>query len=88
MIVTEASVQNRCANRITVWDWSIRLVHWALVALLPSLWWTAEQGEFTWHMALGVVTLALLLFRVLWGFVGSSTARFDNFVRGPRTVAS
>lgn len=88
MTVTQANVQDQCANRITVWDRPIRLVHWALVALLPALWWTAEQGEFTWHIALGVVTLAVLVFRLLWGFVGSSTARFDGFVRGPRVVAS
>ncbi|MES2699526.1 MAG: cytochrome b/b6 domain-containing protein [Pseudomonadota bacterium] len=86
--MTEASMENLGESRITVWDRPIRLVHWSLVALLPALWWTAEQGEFTWHMALGVVTLAVLVFRLLWGFVGSSTARFDGFVRGPRAVAS
>lgn len=71
---------------ITVWDRPIRLVHWALVLLLPLLWWTAEQGAFAWHFALGSLMLALLVFRILWGFVGSETARFGSFVRGPRAI--
>lgn len=80
--MTDRELQN-----LTVWDRPIRLFHWTLVALLPALWWTAEEGAFTWHMALGAVALALLAFRIMWGFVGSSTARFSSFLRGPRAVA-
>lgn len=71
---------------IMVWDQPVRLVHWALVLLLPLLWWTAEQGEFDWHFALGSLMLALLVFRIAWGFIGSDTARFGSFVRGPRAI--
>ena len=39
-----------------------------------------------WHIWSGIAVLTLLIFRLLWGFVGSSTARFVNFVRGPRAV--
>jgi cytochrome b len=39
-----------------------------------------------WHIWSGCAILTLLIFRLLWGFVGSSTARFGNFVRGPRAV--
>ncbi len=72
--------------RVAVWDLPIRLFHWLLVALIAFSWWTAEQGRSEWHLYSGYGILSLLLFRLLWGFVGSSTARFKNFIRGPRAV--
>jgi len=39
-----------------------------------------------WHIWSGCAILTLLIFRLLWGVVGSSTARFTNFVRGPRAI--
>lgn len=71
-----------------VWDWPVRLFHWALVALLGAAWATAEAGidYMHWHMRCGYALLTLLLFRVLWGVVGSASARFAGFVRGPRAV--
>ena len=66
----------------------MRLVHWSFVALLPSLWWTWHSGRTQLHEKLGYITLGLLLFRILWGFLGSSTARFAEFVKGPRTIAA
>ncbi|GAM06005.1 cytochrome b/b6 domain-containing protein [Novosphingobium sp. MBES04] len=74
-------------TRIRLWDLPVRLCHWSFVGLIPALWWTAENDEMTWHMRLGLALAALLTFRVLWGFVGSSTARFTNFVHGPVAVA-
>jgi cytochrome b len=41
-----------------------------------------------WHIWSGCAILTLLIFRLLWGFVGSSTARFSSFVRGPRTIGA
>ncbi len=74
--------------RVRVWDWPTRIFHWLIVFLIPVLWWTAEEEEMDWHMLAGKVMLGLLLFRILWGFLGSSTARFSSFVRGPRAVMS
>jgi cytochrome b len=72
----------------TVWDWAVRVFHWALVALLAAAWATAEAGieYMQWHMRCGYAVLTLLLFRLLWGVVGSGSARFAGFVRGPRAV--
>ena len=72
----------------TVWDWPVRIFHWALVALLAAAWATAEAGiEYMhWHMRCGYAVLTLLLFRLLWGVVGSGSARFAGFVRGPGAV--
>jgi cytochrome b len=71
-----------------VWDWPVRVFHWALVALLAAAWATAEAGidYMHWHMRCGYAVLTLLAFRVLWGMVGSASARFGSFLRGPRAV--
>jgi len=71
---------------VKLWDLPVRLCHWSFALLIPAMWWTAENGEMGWHMRLGLVLLALLVFRILWGFIGSSTARFASFLRGPGTV--
>jgi len=71
---------------VKVWDLPTRLFHWALVALLITSYVTAEMDELEWHMRSGECILALLLFRLGWGVVGSETARFARFVRGPRAV--
>lgn len=69
-----------------VWDLPIRLTHWLFVACVVISWWTAEQRLMSWHRYSGYTLLGLLVFRIYWGFVGSSTARFAEFVRGPRAV--
>lgn len=73
-------------NRIAVWDLPTRVFHWLVVLLIPALWWTAEEEIFDIHMLLGQVMLGLILFRLLWGLLGSSTARFSGFVRGPGAI--
>ncbi len=71
-----------------VWDLPVRLFHWAVVALVAFLWWSGEEGGMAlkYHMWAGYAVLSLVLFRVAWGFVGSASARFPAFVRGPRAV--
>lgn len=69
-----------------VWDLPVRLVHWLLAALITFSWWSVHNHHTDWHIWSGCAILTLLIFRLLWGIVGSSTARFANFVRGPRSV--
>jgi cytochrome b len=71
-----------------VWDLPTRVTHWAFVIGVAFSWWTADAGRLEWHRWSGYTLLALVLFRTYWGFLGSSTARFVNFVRGPRAVAA
>ncbi len=74
------------SRKIAIWDLPTRLFHWTLVALIGFSWWTAEQHYDDLHIWSGLAVLSLLIFRILWGLVGSSTARFANFLRGPRAV--
>jgi len=73
---------------VRVWDLPTRLFHWLLVALIALLYATGEYGflDMRWHFWFGYATLALIVFRLLWGLCGSQTARFSEFVRGPRAV--
>lgn len=77
---------------IRVWDLPLRLFHWLLVVLVIS---SGVTGQFSadlgpwaarWHLLSGYSILGLLLFRLIWGFAGSTYARFSSFVRGPRAV--
>jgi cytochrome b len=66
-----------------------RLFHWALVALIALQFATAKFGflSMEWHARFGWATIALIAFRLIWGFAGSQTSRFADFVRGPAAVA-
>ena len=74
--------------RIRVWDWPTRLFHWLLVVLIAAAWWTGEEEDLVWHYRIGIAVLMLVLFRLIWGIIGGSTARFTRFLRGPRAIAS
>lgn len=69
--------------RARLWDAPTRLVHWALVALVLFAWWSAETDRMAWHRWSGYAVVGLLVFRLIWGFAGSGSARFASFVRGP-----
>lgn len=75
-------------NRILVWDLPLRLFHWLLVLLVVTSFVSAKIGgnAMQLHMLSGYTVLALLLFRILWGFLGGTHARFASFVRGPASV--
>jgi cytochrome b len=73
---------------VHVWDWPVRLFHWSIVALVAAAIITAYLGGDAkeWHMRAGYGVLAMVLFRVAWGFAGTRHARFASFLHGPRTA--
>jgi cytochrome b len=83
---TQDATDSSATRPVRVWDFPTRAFHWALVLLVLTSYVTAELDELDWHMRSGECILALLLFRLIWGLVGSDTARFAAFIRGPRTV--
>ena len=72
-------------KKIRVWDLPTRVFHWSIVVLFIFSWVTAEIGGTTmqYHLWSGYAILSLVIFRLLWGVVGSETTRFAHFVRGP-----
>lgn len=87
-------------GQVKVWDAPTRIFHWALVLLVALNYATGEIGGFDFtmpgsgklvanmeiHMLSGQVILMLLVFRLIWGVAGSTTARFTDFVRGPGAI--
>jgi len=73
-----------------VWDLWIRLFHWSLAVLVGFQLFSGETGFqfFDWHRLAGEIILALVLFRILWGLVGSSNARLYSLFAHPRRVFS
>ena len=76
-------------SSILVWDLPLRLFHWLLAASFTGAFLTAESERWRdVHVMLGYTVLVLLVFRVMWGFVGTRHARFASFAYGPSRVAS
>ena len=71
---------------IRVWDLPTRTFHVGLVGLFNACWWTYASDHMAWRRACGFGAVGLLTFRLYWGFVGSSAARFQNFLGGPPQV--
>lgn len=82
------------ATGVPAWDLPTRLFHWTLLALIVWAWASVTYAEalgdtlLVYHRANGLAILTLVVWRILWGFAGSSTARFSGFVRGPLAIAS
>jgi cytochrome b len=70
---------------VRVWDILIRIFHWLLVASFTLAYLTGDE-ENPWHIYAGYTVLGLIIFRLIWGFIGSRHARFREFVRGPSAV--
>jgi cytochrome b len=75
-------------HRIRVWDLPTRLFHWALVGCIVASVVTGYQGGPTMdlHARIGYAVLTLLLFRLVWGFIGGRWSRFAAFPYSPRAV--
>ena len=83
---SEALAETPAGTPVRLWDLPVRLVHWSFAVGVLALWWTAENHKMDLHFKIGLVMLGLVLFRLLWGLVGSSTARFSSFVKGPGAI--
>ncbi|MDH6591675.1 cytochrome b [Variovorax sp. TBS-050B] len=71
-----------------IWDLPTRVFHWSLGAAVIGLIATGLGGVMEWHFRLGYAVLALLLFRLLWGFVGGRWSRFAAFFYGPGSLVA
>lgn len=76
------------AKRVRVWDPALRFFHWSLALLVIANLLLGQFGPnvMTLHFWLGYAIIALLIFRVIWGFIGPEPARFRSFIRGPSAI--
>lgn len=80
--------QSCSAQQQLVWDLPIRLSHWSIVILVFLQWLSAEvlEDAIQWHAYFGYTLLGIVLFRIVWGFIGTHYARFSEFVKSPAKV--
>lgn len=71
---------------VKVWDPFVRVFHWSLIALFGFAWWSGENHDMDRHRQAGYAIFALVVFRIFWGFAGSRTARFAQFLKGPGAI--
>lgn len=84
----EVAGNDQATRTILVWDAPVRVFHWLMVACFAGAWITAESEYWRLaHVTFGYTMAGLVLFRLVWGLIGTRYARFSNWVHGPRVVA-
>lgn len=75
-------------EHVKVWDAPVRLFHWALVVVVALAFLSSEEDTALnqWHVMAGWVAGILIVFRLVWGFVGGEHSRFSDFVRPSRVA--
>ncbi|MBU0655652.1 MAG: cytochrome b/b6 domain-containing protein [Gammaproteobacteria bacterium] len=73
------------SKTVRVWDPLVRIFHWSLVVSFAVAYLSSEDGEGL-HEISGYIAFGLILFRILWGFIGSQYARFSDFIYSPQAV--
>lgn len=75
-------------KRVKVWDPPTRLVHWLLALCVGAALITGQIGgnAIDWHARIGLVVVGLIVFRLVWGIVGSTYARFATFLPTPSAI--
>ncbi|MFV0292899.1 MAG: cytochrome b/b6 domain-containing protein [Paracoccus sp. (in: a-proteobacteria)] len=76
-------------REVRLWDPLLRGFHWLLAFFVIATWLLGQfgSGKMTLHFWFGYVVAGLLLFRLIWGFIGPAPARFSHFLRGPGAMA-
>jgi cytochrome b len=77
------------SHKVLIWDLPVRLIHWLLVICFFGAYITAEIDELKIiHFTLGYTLAALIVIRIAWGFIGTTHAKFSNFIRHPKAAIS
>lgn len=75
------------SHKVLIWDLPVRVIHWLLVICFFGAYLTSEIEELKiLHFTLGYTLAALIVVRIVWGFIGTAHSKFINFVHGPKAV--
>ena len=88
LIAKKHMYNNKMLRKVRVWDLPTRIFHWSLALAVTALAISGLIGgnAMVWHFRFGYCVLALLMFRLVWGFVGGRWSRFGAFVYAPQSV--
>jgi cytochrome b len=88
MSLDKTEARSPRTHRVRVWDLPTRLFHWLLAICVVGLVVTGKVGGAAtpWHARIGYTVLALLLFRLVWGFIGGRWSQFRAFLYGPGSL--
>ncbi len=92
MTATATPAKTEPASRersVQVWDLPLRVFHWLLVVTIAIAFLSSEEDSplNQWHVLAGWVAGILIVFRLVWGFVGGQHSRFTDFIRPSRLGA-
>lgn len=87
--MADSDAASRMTGQVRVWDLPLRVFHWLLVAVVALAFLSSEEDSALnhWHVVAGWTAGVLIVFRLVWGFVGGQHSRFSSFVR-PSGIAS
>ena len=74
-------------EQVRIWDIWVRLFHWSFAISVVFMLISGGTGWlfFDWHRTIGEWVMVLVVFRILWGIVGSSNARLTQLLHSPRS---
>ena len=74
---------NNAGQKVKAWDTPLRLFHWVLVVAIAIAFLSSEEDSAlnNWHVLSGWLAAILLVFRLVWGFIGGQHSRFADFIR-------
>lgn len=75
-------------STVRIWDLPTRLFHWCFAACVVGAYVSVKTDIMAWHVRFGLAALGLVVFRIVWGFIGPRHARFGTFVRGPGAISA
>lgn len=77
-------------KKYLIWDLPLRIFHWLLVLSIGAAWYTSNQDNnlIEYHLLVGYFSLGLIVFRILWGFLGTTHAKFINFFPSLNKITS
>jgi cytochrome b len=78
------------SKQFLIWDLPLRIFHWLFAITILASWYTSDQDHdlIELHMQLGFLAIGLIVFRLLWGFIGSKHSRFASFLPTPKQLFS
>jgi cytochrome b len=76
---------NRREGKVYVWNLSARIIHWMIAISFTLAFITSfYENMLHDHVALGFIFGIMIIYRIIWGFIGPEYAQFRHFMLKPK----